>query len=122
MLAGFTFLVIAATILSRTPFEGLHFEPRLFWSWRVWDRQKWQIISNIIMFIPIGVLGGKLWGWKGIWFAAGLSVFIEVLQLVTARGLCEFDDVVHNMVGAVVGIGAVTIIRRHNQFVSHTGE
>lgn len=32
---------------------------------------------------------------------------IEILQLVTARGLCEFDDVIHNVIGAVIGVGVV---------------
>ena len=71
-----------------------------------------QIIANVIMFIPIGILAGWLWKWKGLWVAAGLSVFIEVLQLTTARGLCEFDDVFHNMIGAVIGVGIVMIGRK----------
>ena len=61
------------------------------------------------MFLPVGVLAGRIWSWKGLWIAAGLSVGIEILQLVTARGLCEFDDVIHNMIGAVIGIGVVMI-------------
>jgi len=56
------------------------------------------------MFVPVGVVTGWLWKWKGLWFAVGLSIVIELLQLITARGLCEFDDVFHNMIGAVMGI------------------
>ena len=56
------------------------------------------------MFIPVGVLGGLLWRWREVLVAAGMSVVIEVLQLVSQRGLCEFDDVIHNCLGAVVGI------------------
>ena len=37
---------------------------------------------------------------------------IEILQLVTSRGLCEFDDVFHNMIGAVIGVGIVMIGRK----------
>ena len=33
-----------------------------------------------------------------------VCVVIEVMQLLTARGLCEFDDVLHNMIGAVICI------------------
>ena len=64
------------------------------------------------MFAPIGVLTGHLWKWKGLWVAAGLSAAIEILQLITARGLCEFDDVIHNMVGAAIGVGIVMIGRK----------
>ena len=37
---------------------------------------------------------------------------IEILQLITARGLCEFDDVIHNMIGALIGVGVVMIGRK----------
>lgn len=37
---------------------------------------------------------------------------IEFLQLVTSRGLCEFDDVIHNMIGAVIGLGIVMVGRK----------
>lgn len=67
--------------------------------------QKEQILTNVIMFVPIGVLVGWIWRWRGLWIAAGLSVGIEILQLVTSRGLCEFDDVIHNMIGAAIGVG-----------------
>ena len=109
LLIGYVFLIIAETVLIRKPFVGEHIKLELLWSWRVWNVQKGQIIANVIMFIPVGVLAGRIWRWKGLWVAAGLSVFIEVLQLITARGLCEFDDVFHNMVGAVIGVGIVMI-------------
>ena len=74
--------------------------------------QQNQILANVIMFLPIGVLAGRIWRWRGLWVAAGLSAAIEILQLITARGLCEFDDVFHNMIGAVIGIGIVMIGRK----------
>lgn len=107
VLIGYTFLVIAITLLTRKSENGTHFQPELFWSWRQWNSQKGQIIANIVMFIPIGVLIGRLWKWKGLWFAACLSLVIELLQLVMSRGLCEFDDVFHNCIGAAAGIGIV---------------
>lgn len=74
--------------------------------------QKEQILANVIMFLPVGVLVGWIWRWRGLWVAAGLSVGIEILQLITARGLCEFDDVFHNMIGAVIGVGIVMVLNR----------
>lgn len=64
------------------------------------------------MFVPVGVLAGLIWRWRGLWFAVGLSVGIEILQLVSGRGLCEIDDVVHNMIGAVIGVGIVMMARK----------
>ena len=74
--------------------------------------QQNQILANVIMFLPVGVLAGSILRWRGLWVAAGLSAAIEILQLITARGLCEFDDVIHNMVGAAIGVGIVMIGRK----------
>ena len=112
MLIGYTFLILAETVLIRKPFVGEHIKFELFWSWRVWAVQRSQIIANVSMFVPVGVLVGWIWSWKGLWFAAGLSVGIEILQLITARGLCEFDDVFHNMIGAVIGVGVMVAWKR----------
>ena len=112
ILAGYAFLILAETVLIRKPFAGEHLKLELFWSWRAWSVQQNQILANIIMFVPVGVLVGWIWRWRGLWVAAGLSVGIEILQLITARGLCEFDDVIHNMVGAAIGVGIVMIGRK----------
>lgn len=111
MLIGYAFLILAETVLIRKPFSGQHFNPELFWSWRQFSVQRNQIVTNILMFIPIGVLTGLNWKWKGLLVAAGLSMGIEVLQLISQRGLCEFDDVIHNTVGAAIGVGLVMMIR-----------
>ncbi len=109
LLGAYVFLILADTVLIRQPFVGQHFQPELFWSWRVWDVQKGQIIANVIMFIPVGILAGWLWRWKGLWFGIGLSCVVELLQMMTSRGLCEFDDVLHNAVGTVIGEGIVML-------------
>lgn len=109
LLIGYSFLILAETVLIRKPFSGQHFNPELFWSWKQWNVQKNQILTNVIMFIPVGVLAGRIWRWRGLWVAVGLSAGIEVLQLVTSRGLCEFDDVIHNTIGALIGIGVVIL-------------
>ena len=67
--------------------------------------QKEQILTNVVIFVPVGVLTGLFWKCRGLWAAAGLSLLVEVLQLITSRGLLEFDDVIHNMIGAVLGVG-----------------
>ena len=112
ILAGYAFLILTETVLIRKPFLGEHIKLELFWSWKQWNVQKEQILTNVAMFIPIGVLAGWLWKWKGLLVAAGLSLLVEALQLVTSRGLMEFDDFMHNMIGTVVGIGIVMLARK----------
>lgn len=109
LLIGNVFLILAETVLIRKPFVGEHINLELLWSWKQWNVQKEQILTNVAMFIPIGVLAGWLWKWKGLLVAAGLSLLVEVLQLITSRGLLEFDDVLHNMIGAAVGVGIVMV-------------
>lgn len=96
LLAGYAFLIFSETVLIRKPFNGSHFQPELLWSWKKWSLQKEQILTNVFMFIPIGFLAGRLWKWKALAVAIGFSLTIEVIQLITARGLCECDDVLHN--------------------------
>ena len=111
ILVGYSFLILVETVLTRKPFTGSHFRLELFWSWRAWSVQRSQILSNVIMFVPVGVLAGRPWKWRGLWFAAGLSLVIEILQLVSGRGLCEFDDLFHNTIGEAVGIGFVMLVK-----------
>ena len=109
LLIGYAFLILTETVLIRKQFTGEHLKLELFWSWKQWNVQKNQILTNVVMFIPIAAFVGWLWKWKGLWFATGLSLLVEVLQLATSRGLLEFDDVLHNMIGAVVGVGIVMV-------------
>ncbi len=110
LLIGYFFIILAETVLIRKPFTGQHFQPQLLWSWKQWNVQKNQILTNVVMFVPVGVLGWGLWRWRGLWVAAGMSVEIELFQLITARGLCEFDDVLHNVLGAIIGVGIVILV------------
>ena len=64
-----------------------------------------EALLNVLMLVPVGFLIGMLK--RGFCTAAGagflFSAFIEIMQLVTTRGLCETDDVLHNTLGAIVG-------------------
>lgn len=112
LLVGYAFLILAETVFIRKPFTGEHLKLELFWSWRAWKVQKNQILTNVVMFIPVGLIAGWLWKWKGLWGATGLSLLIEVLQLVSGRGLCEFDDVIHNGLGAALGIVIIVLVAK----------
>ena len=104
LLIPYLFLVIAITILVRSPADNRQTILQPFWSYTQWDKQKEQVITNILMFIPIGFLAGNLWKWKAIPIAAGLSALIELTQYFTKRGYCEFDDIFHNTLGAFLGL------------------
>ena len=67
----------------------------LVWAWS----GKWRI----------GLLAPK---WRTVGLAAGYSMLIEPAQLVSFRGLFEFDDVMHNALGTAVGVLLVLGMRR----------
>ena len=61
----------------------------------------WQIIGNIAILIPIGILLSDYKHFLAVDFI--ISITIELLQLVTLRGLFEFDDILNNTIGALIG-------------------
>lgn len=72
----------------------------------------WQIILNILLFIPFGfTLSTYLNCHKSprslflpvLLTSFLLSASVEVLQYLTSRGFTEVDDVINNTLGAVIG-------------------
>ena len=49
-----------------------------------------------------------------LFLGGGLSVFIELLQLIFKKGFCETDDVIHNVLGCLIGyyIYRLTFLRQ----------
>ena len=110
VLIGYVCIILGGTVLFRASFPGQHFQPQLFWSYKVWGVQKEQIIANVLLFIPLGVLSGSLWKWKGLFAGLGVSVAVELLQLISYRGLFEFDDILHNTLGTFIGISIYVLV------------
>jgi glycopeptide antibiotics resistance protein len=126
------FLVFASTVFSRTPTEVYNYELMPFWSYREIMKGSeslfWEDIFNVFMLLPIGVLLPIISGGNGQKLAESsvvknhventgkkvfcrvtligflISLTIEILQLVTKRGLFEFDDIFHNTLGVAIGV------------------
>lgn len=81
----------------------------------------WKDIINILMFLPIGLLCNNLIrGKRTIWkylmiliYITLFSVIIEIEQYYMRAGVCEFDDILTNTIGGVIGmvIGSVRDIQ-----------
>ena len=105
-------VVFASTVFTRTPDGIWHYELIPFWSWREVlignTYMLTEIVLNVILFIPIGILipvllHRRIRWWQGLLLGVLLSAVIEVSQLVLCRGLFEWDDMFHNgMVGCVI--------------------
>ena len=120
LLLEFIFLLISLTVLYRPIQLGRAFNLIPFWSYRAvlgWEHDLLltQIIMNVVAFIPLGFLLGcsfsKMKWWKVALFSAFFSLIIETIQFITIRGFAEFDDVFHNVVGAMIGYGMFVGLR-----------
>lgn len=70
-------------------------------------------LGNILLFIPVGVLFPICFSNKLLSiciFGGLLTVLIETMQLLFSRGYFEIDDLVSNMVGAIIGWGIYRIV------------
>jgi glycopeptide antibiotics resistance protein len=82
-----------------------------------YDGWKMNIIGNITMFIPVGIVLPICFSklntiTKAILAGAGLSLFIEVTQLFCLGRHTDVDDLILNTIGVVIGVCIVFLIRR----------
>ena len=121
LVVGYIVFILSKTIIGRPETEEYTYDLLPFWSYLALIRGEgvnlWMCIYlNVLFFIPLGALlwfalKNRKW-WKALLFSIVLSLCIEVAQLVFKRGLCEFDDVFHNVLGCMLGYWSVNLIAR----------
>lgn len=106
-------IVLESTVFTRWN-QGYHaYELEVFWSWKdvIRYHSKEMLKENLLnmaLLFPFGLLlpfsfYKRLQWWQGLVTGLIASVIIEVLQLVLCRGLFEFDDMIHNGFGCMLG-------------------
>ncbi len=75
---------------------------------RINTRNNAFLIENILLFMPYGFCITWYREWKHVFFKSLLlgfitSVSIEVMQLITQRGVFQIDDILTNALGCVIG-------------------
>lgn len=116
LLVGYLFIVVCSTIVCRRAmsfcFDRLELMP--FWTYRsviahtpgvsVWD---WDIVPNVVLFIPLGFLVKLIYpsisALKMLGVAVLCSLFVETNQYVFEKGVTQIDDMMHNVIGALLG-------------------
>src|SRR6185369_8354549 len=69
-----------------------------------WDSDWRNLVSNILLFIPIGFLYRLTTGRRGaLWLGAGMSLTIEVLQFFIPARTPSIVDILANTLGAAFG-------------------
>ena len=114
--------LLGGTVLNREIGEEYLIEWIPFWSYydllSEWSKpMAVQILYNVLVFIPWGILLPEIVSAKRklrfvVLSAVGISLVIEVTQLVFKLGLFEFDDVFHNTLGTVIGYGVWRAIKK----------
>ena len=113
LLAEWAFLVLCAIVIFRETGAVRGYNLMPFWSYWDYGEHSYFIemfgenILNVLLFVPIGFWAGcglqRLTWKKVLILGGGLSVFIELLQFVFKKGFCETDDVIHNVLGCIIG-------------------
>ena len=78
------------------------------------------IIGNISMFIPTGIILPILYPrldrfWKVLLAGAGLSLVIEMIQLFFPGSVSDIDDLILNTAGVAIGYGIYKLVHRFRQ-------
>ena len=68
------------------------------------------LVGNVIMFVPLGFFLPMLCGkfrllWRCLLQGALIIVCVELIQLFTLVGSCDFDDLLLNVIGIAMGYG-----------------
>ena len=124
-------LVYASTVFTRGIIPR-DYKLVPFWSWRHIFRTgdlgllPENILNGILLF-PMGILLPVIAGHKvkpGIAFGMGLAVsaFIECSQLIFMRGTFEWDDMIHNAVGCMLGCIVTNVVGRSLKLVTRNRE
>lgn len=112
LLVAYTTVVLFFTVLGRRTLEyyrfgtdAISYYTNLFSGQGETDFI--ELWLNILMFVPIGVLGCFIFEkckvlWTGI-TGFCISIFIELLQLLLRSGFVSLTDIIHNTIGTLIG-------------------
>ena len=112
LLTGYLAVVMFVTVRQGGFYNG-RCNFHLFRAWReAWNsfsqRQWLNVLLNIAMFVPLGILVPLIWPKFQKWYRMlpagfGVSLLIELAQLLTGSGLFDVDDLFNNTLGAMMG-------------------
>lgn len=116
-------IVFGSTVFTRVPTER-QYRLELFWSWKKVFNGDSELLKenllNCVLLIPMGLLlpitlNCNIRWWEGLLIGTAVSTVIETCQLVFCRGLFEWDDMIHNGIGCMIGCVIMGICRRCNK-------
>ncbi len=81
---------------------------QLFSTWGINTRNNALVVENVLLFIPYGFVCPWAFPWLRGFFRNSFAAFVtslgvETIQLITGRGYFQIDDILTNVLGAVIG-------------------
>ncbi|WP_235501900.1 VanZ family protein [Aeromicrobium sp. Root472D3] len=118
--------VYAAGIVANTVFPIFLDAPRHHSAWKVYvtpftDYEVNDAVTNIVVFVPVGILVHLLMArppwWRVIVVSTAISAAIELTQFLTGNllgggHLADVNDLIFNVAGAAIGLGALVLLVR----------
>lgn len=105
LLAAYVLFILLEIVIGRKVGVG-RVELVPFWSYSH-PELRMEIFLNYVLFVPLGLLlylcFGERWGLKVVLIGFLLSASIEIAQLIFRIGLFEFDDMIGNTIGCLIG-------------------
>lgn len=116
MFLTYLLMVLCFTIIFREEKNVVQISMKPIWEYDSLNyNQIAEAILNVLLFVPLGFLAGaairRKRFLKTVGLCCGISVTIEILQLVLKKGVCNIDDVINNSAGCIVGCGLFLIIK-----------
>lgn len=100
-------ILYSSTIFFREIHRFRKYNLRPFWSYDNFCYHANEILMNVVVFIPLGAFLGVIYktntSIKVALSGMLISFVIELLQITFKKGFAEFDDVMHNTLGCMLG-------------------
>lgn len=102
-------IMIMLTFWSRESGSVTKIDLHIGSSLKINNRNDAMFMENVLLFIPYGFFVGWYKRWKYCLWRGGVvgcitSLMIEVLQLLTGRGVFQIDDIITNTLGCIIGV------------------
>lgn len=102
-------IILVITFFSREDGSGSRaMDLQLFSTWGINTRNNAFVVENILLFMPYGFVCPWAFPWMRGFFRNAFAAFVtslgvETFQLFTGRGYFQIDDILTNVLGAVMG-------------------
>lgn len=109
LLTIYIFFIFYITVISRESSNENFIKTELAWGYKTISDiyANSENLWNILLFVPIGCLGGlattKYSLIKAVLLGLFVSESIECIQLIWKKGVFDVDDLMNNTIGALIG-------------------